>query len=121
MQKKGKPARQGKIQKLQDGSTYTVRFHDGDIRKLRRGAVKPKGPSSFEDGEVSSASRQPVLVRRHSSTCAQRCPGPQSIRDFPMLPPEEESPAEPSRKRRRLSEASNVSTKEKLIIASSQD
>eukprot|EP00039_Didymoeca_costata_P006448 m.90336 g.90336 ORF g.90336 m.90336 type:complete len:966 (-) comp13262_c0_seq2:49-2946(-) len=40
------------IQKLTDCSLYTVRFHDGDERRLRRNHVTPMGPSHFEDGNT---------------------------------------------------------------------
>ena len=44
------PGRTGTVQRVTDGSHYTVAFHDGDERTLRRGAVTLMGPAHFQEG-----------------------------------------------------------------------
>lgn len=76
------------IQKLSDGSLYTVRFPDGDERTLKRNAVTLMGPQHYNNGD--------------------------SLGSFPMTDPDEfgapipvaETP-EISRKRRRVSSETN--------------
>lgn len=50
MHKESEEYRGATVQKLTDTSHYTVRFHDGDERNLRRSAVMPMGPSHFQEG-----------------------------------------------------------------------
>lgn len=40
------------VLKLTDSSQYTVRFHDGDERTLRRAAVTIMGPSHYGEGDT---------------------------------------------------------------------
>ena len=40
------------VLKLTDSSQYTVRFHDGDERTLRRAAVTLMGPSHYSEGDT---------------------------------------------------------------------
>eukprot|EP00047_Mylnosiga_fluctuans_P012150 m.24631 g.24631 ORF g.24631 m.24631 type:complete len:821 (+) comp4039_c0_seq1:114-2576(+) len=40
------------INRINDASVYTVRFHDGDERQLKRGSVTLMGPAHYEDGQT---------------------------------------------------------------------
>lgn len=50
LHKESEEYRGATVQKLNDTSQYTVRFHDGDERILRRSAVMPMGPAHFKEG-----------------------------------------------------------------------